>query len=694
MRTTLFFLATAWLLPFLSNAQNSGFMCGANELHRMGDIISGHPERLQQIEQYRSELEHFTQAWQADATRDQDDNTYIIPVVFHIVHNNGAENISDAQVLDGLRVMNEDFNKLTPDWDQVQPEFLDRVADMEVTFKMAQLDPDGNCTNGITRTVSTLTYEGNQEMKDLVRWPRDRYLNIWVASAAGGAAGYSMYPSSVAGPWGEDSDGIVVMSSYVGAIGTSDENKSHTLSHEAGHWMNLKHCWGDSNEPGLESNCNMDDNVSDTPNTKGWQSCNLQGATCGSPKDNVENFMEYSYCSKMFTTGQKNRVHAALNSGTASRNNLWSASNLALTGVNNEPEICAVAFTSTMRTICAGGSVTFTDASYNGVTEWNWNFNGGSPSTANTANPTVTYDTPGVYDVSLTVGNGIDDLGAVEQQYITVLPMTGDALPIAESFEEGTTFTPTIWTAAEVASGTNFEVSSTTAFTGSNSVKLSNSSSTNGRTFELVSSTVDITGDPPAVLSFRYAFAKRLNSNEDALRVFASRDCGATWSLRRALVGDDLATAPNTGGSFVPNGPGQWGYNETSPIGGLYEVSNLRFKFVFESNGGNNLWLDDINVNGASVGISELGSTAGQALYVVPNPAKDRAEVSTFLAEAGRVKVELVDLLGRPLKVIAEGVAPTSEARWTMDLGELPAGMYFVRVQQAAGNRVAKFTKE
>ncbi|MCC6838708.1 MAG: T9SS type A sorting domain-containing protein [Flavobacteriales bacterium] len=694
MRTTLFFLATAWLLPFLSNAQNSGFMCGANELHRMGDIISGHPERLQQIEQYRSELEHFTQAWQADATRDQDDNTYIIPVVFHIVHNNGAENISDAQVLDGLRVMNEDFNKLTPDWDQVQPEFLDRVADMEVTFKMAQLDPDGNCTNGITRTVSTLTYEGNQEMKDLVRWPRDRYLNIWVASAAGGAAGYSMYPSSVAGPWGEDSDGIVVMSSYVGAIGTSDENKSHTLSHEAGHWMNLKHCWGDSNEPGLESNCNMDDNVSDTPNTKGWQSCNLQGATCGSPKDNVENFMEYSYCSKMFTTGQKNRVHAALNSGTASRNNLWSASNLALTGVNNEPEICAVAFTSTMRTICAGGSVTFTDASYNGVTEWNWNFNGGSPSTANTANPTVTYDTPGVYDVSLTVGNGIDDLGAVEQQYITVLPMTGDALPIAESFEEGTTFTPTIWTAAEVASGTNFEVSSTTAFTGSNSVKLSNSSSTNGRTFELVSSTVDITGDPPAVLSFRYAFAKRLNSNEDALRVFASRDCGATWSLRRALVGDDLATAPNTGGSFVPNGPGQWGYNETSPIGGLYEVSNLRFKFVFESNGGNNLWLDDINVNGASVGISELGSTAGQALYVVPNPAKDRAEVSTFLAEAGRVKVELVDLLGRPLKVIAEGVAPAGEARWTMDLGELPAGMYFVRVQQAAGNRVAKFTKE
>ncbi len=695
MRNFFFLLATAWLIPSLTlHAQDSGFSCGADELHRMGHLIDGHPERLQEIEQYRSELEHFTQAWQADATRDQDDNTYIIPVVFHIVHNNGAENISDAQVIDGIRVMNEDFNKLTPDWDQVQPEFLDRVADMEVTFKLAQLDPNGNCTNGITRTVSTLTYEGNQEMKDLIRWPRDRYLNIWVSAAAGGAAGYSMYPSSVAGSWGADADGIVVMSSYVGAIGTSSENTSHTLSHEAGHWLNLKHCWGDSNEPGLASNCSMDDNVSDTPNTMGWQSCNLQGATCGSAKDNVENFMEYSYCSKMFTNGQKTRLHAALNSGTASRNNLWSAGNIALTGVNNEPEICAVVFSSSQRTVCAGQSVTFADGSYNGVTEWTWAFTGGSPASASTANPTVTYNTPGVYDVSLTVGNGAETIGETEAQYITVLPMEGDGLPIAESFEAGSNLQPTIWTGVETPSDGTFEVSTLAAFTGTNSVRLLNNSSTSGTTFELVSSTVDITGDPPAVLSFRYAFAKRINSNEDGLRVFASRDCGQTWSLRRALVGDDLVTAPNTGGSFTPNGPGQWGYNETSPIGGLYEVSNLRFKFVFESDGGNNLWLDDININGATVGIEEMGATAGGSLFVVPNPAKDRAEVSTFLAQTGPVKVDLLDLLGRPVKSVANGSEPAGEIRWTMDLDGLPAGMYFVRVQQGEGTRVAKFTKE
>ena len=79
---------------------------------------------------------------------------------------------------------------------------------------------------------------------------------------------------------------------------------------------------------------------------------------------------------------------------------------------------------------------------------------------------------------------------------------------------------------------------------------------------------------------------------------------------------------------------------------------------------------------------------------MVPNPAKDRAVVSTFLAEAGRVDVELVDLLGRPLQQIANGVLPAGEARWTMDLDQVPAGMYFVRVQQGGTVRVAKFTKE
>ncbi|MEO7081585.1 MAG: hypothetical protein ABIY71_08655, partial [Flavobacteriales bacterium] len=188
LQRTLRLLAAILLVsPALVHAQEADFHCGANELDRMGTLISEHPERLLGIAQAEAELEHFTQTWEGNASRDGEG--YVIPVVFHIIHMNGPENISNEQVHDAIRVMNEDFNKLTPNWSQVQPEFVDIVADMGVTFKLAQLDPSGNCTNGITRTVSSLTNSGDQDMKNLIIWPRNRYLNIWVAANAGGAAG-------------------------------------------------------------------------------------------------------------------------------------------------------------------------------------------------------------------------------------------------------------------------------------------------------------------------------------------------------------------------------------------------------------------------------------------------------------------------------------------------------------------------
>src|SRR5690606_12694505 len=111
----------------------------------------------------------------------------------------------------------------------------------------------------------------------------------------GGAAGYTTYPSNWSGT--SMSNGIKILHNYVGRIGTSSNSVSTALSHEVGHWLNLAHLWGDSNNPGLPGNCSDDDGVNDTPNTIGWTSCNLSGTTCDGVKDNVENFMEYSYCS-------------------------------------------------------------------------------------------------------------------------------------------------------------------------------------------------------------------------------------------------------------------------------------------------------------------------------------------------------------------------------------------------------------
>lgn len=658
----------------------------------MGDLVLGHPERLAEIEQAKAQLDHFTRTFTASAQRD--DNQYIIPVVFHIIHNNGPENINDEQVYDAVRVMNEDWNKQNSAWPDVQPEFLDRVADMQVTFKLAQLDPQGNCTNGITRTQSTLTTAGNQDMKNLSRWPRDRYLNIWVAASAGGpnTLGYSMYPSSVSGSWGAAADGIVVVHNAVGSIGTANPSFKHTLTHEVGHWLNLKHCWGDSNNPGSPANCNMDDDVEDTPLTQGWQTCNVRGASCGSPLDNVENFMEYTMCEKMFTNGQKARVHAALNSSIASRNNLWSPANLALTGVNLPAELCQVAFKSNLRVVCTGQAVTFSDLSYNGVTEWNWSFPGAEPATSTTASPTVSYSQGGEYNVTLTVGNGTNTMNTTYQEYITVLPGPGVVPPVMEGFENGTDLANTLWSVNDANDG-SFQISGATGFNSAQSVRLANNNGRAGLKYELISSTIDNTVDAPLRVSFRYAFAKRNNNNNDALRVYASRDCGETWNMRKAITGASLPTAPNTNASFVPTNT-QWEYVELPPIGSLLSVSNLRLKFVFESDGGNNFWLDDININGASTGIASAGTADERAITIVPNPAKDRAAVSAFLGTAGPVRVDLMDLLGRPVRSIDAGSKPAGAARWDLDLAGLPSGMYFVRIDQGGHVQVAKFTKE
>ena len=131
-------------------------------------------------------------------------------------------------------------------------------------------------------------------------------------------------------------NGIWILHDYVGSIGTGTTGKSRALTHEVGHWLNLDHLWGPNNNPGNSSSCSDDDGVDDTPRCIGVTSCNLTANTCSNDAvdgywntdvvDNVENFMEYSYCSKMFTNDQRSRMRAAITSNI--RNNLWQPSNL------------------------------------------------------------------------------------------------------------------------------------------------------------------------------------------------------------------------------------------------------------------------------------------------------------------------------------------------------------------------------
>ncbi|HRH69537.1 MAG TPA: M43 family zinc metalloprotease [Flavobacteriales bacterium] len=683
-RTALIILFPLSLAQLKAQAPDLGNSCSANDPAFIQRMYRDDPAGSARMAIAKDALDARTAGFVND--RGGGDG-FVIPVVFHVIHAHGPENISDAQIIDAIRVMNEDFNRENPDWIDVQPEFLDLVADVGITFRLAQLDPNGNCTNGITRTVSDLTYEGDFEMTQLIQWPRNRYLNIWVGQAANGAAGYTNYPWVLDGS--PNSDGIVVQASYVGSIGTSNPGRSHVLSHEVGHWLNLKHCWGNSNDPGLEENCGMDDDVQDTPLTIGWTSCALRGASCGSALDNIENYMEYAGCRKMFTIGQSDRMIAALTSPVAQREELWQQENLELTGVSGDPALCSARFVSDRRQVCVGQTITFSDASFNNVTERTWTFPGGEPASSSEASVSVTYAIPGNYAVSLNVSDGISNLTTSDPIAVEVLPLSGEDLPMTEGFESGNSLEGTQWTVVDPFEDGGFAVVSGPASSGTRSIRLANNEGLAGRIDELISGTYDLSGMTDVELSFRYAFARREPTNDDRLRIFVSNDCGTTWSLRKQLfAGSFLATAPDHLAPFVPE-PDEWVGTQVANIGEASWVTGFRFKFEFESDGGNDLYLDDINLRGGSVGLDDHDASRA-ALRIVPNPASQAAQVIVPMEHPGSVRIEILDLLGHAAIEPWSVRLAAGDHRVDLPISGSAAGAYLVKVTTPTGSRTAR----
>ncbi len=258
-------------------------------------------------------IELFTQQWITNHPDETGSRTvYTIPVVVHVLYNTSAQNISDAQIQSQLEVLNRDFRRLNTDASNTLSQFQSIAADSEINFCLASVDPDGNSTNGITRTYTNLTsfsYDNkvkytSQGGKDA--WHRESYLNIWVCNLSN-LLGYAQFPGGNAA-----TDGVVVNFMAFGTIGTASSpfHLGRTATHEVGHWLNLRHIWGDGN-------CSYDDGVADTPPaTAANYGCPLSRVSCNS-LDMVQNYMDYTNdaCMNVFTLGQKSRMRAQLAPG-------------------------------------------------------------------------------------------------------------------------------------------------------------------------------------------------------------------------------------------------------------------------------------------------------------------------------------------------------------------------------------------
>lgn len=605
-----------------------------------------------------------------------------IPVVFHIVHNNGVEKIDRSQVLDALEKLNIDLRALRPDTSTVDSLFKPLIADIEVEFVLATKAPDGTCFSGITMTETPYSYNngdinGSDQVDAVMmsndvfqgNWPGNQYLNVFVCGSVGtGIAGYTYYPSGFFG--NAMNNGIWLRHDYCGSIGTANPSASKTFVHEVGHWLNLPHTWGSTNEPGLASNCSSDDGVADTPNTIGSQWCNYNETTCGSVA-NIENHMEYSPCRKMFTLGQKARMRTALNSSTGGRSNLITPANHFATGIDTTAPFCKADFFANRYITCTGDSLYFQDYSYHNPISWNWHFEGANPDSSILENTYATYPLPGVFDVALTAtGDSTNYLTELKNDAIIVMDYNGEQLPYYEGFENINFNTPE-W----ISNVGNWSITDEAAYNGNYSLKLENDGVAEGTKHILESKTFDLSDSSKVFFNFKYAFARKNNSNNEVLKLLASNDCGKTWSLRKIIQYSQLTTAPDQN-NFIPTFS-QWKEATVTSIIGPLCVQNFRFKFEFQSGGGNNLYIDNINISYENT--TGVSKSYISEISIYPNPTKD---ILNIVSSNSFSKIQVLDMMGKEVLMKNE----SNMKRAVINTSFLDNGYYSIKISQ--GNQV------
>jgi hypothetical protein len=246
----------------------------------------------------------------------------VIPTVVHVVFKTGVQNVDAAQVRSQIDVLNRDFRKTNSDIGNIPAAFALLAADARIEFQLATTDPDGNPTDGITRTqTNTNAFTDDDKVKSsgtggADAWPADQYLNLWVCNLGGGLLGYAQFPGGPAA-----TDGVVLRHSAFGTTGTAAApfNLGRTATHEVGHWLNLRHIWGDDG-----GGCSGDDFVADTPNAADSNTGkpSFPHITCnnGPNGDMFMNYMDYTDDDSMFmfTAGQVVRMQACLDTDRAS----------------------------------------------------------------------------------------------------------------------------------------------------------------------------------------------------------------------------------------------------------------------------------------------------------------------------------------------------------------------------------------
>lgn len=716
-------------------AQQPILQCGTDQYNN--ELKARYPELQKQEEAFKTYWEQFKQtdtykraispsAKKAAAPK------YIIPVVVHVFANNKNEpsNISDAQIQSEIDFLNKSFRNLNADsvnrrvgvMNGLPYDYKVLAGDAEIEFRLARKDPNGNCTNGIVRVATPFDKKGNDNLKKNSVWDAQRYLNMWVVEKIDrgpgiALAGYAQMPFSTGGPWSAMSDGVMILSVEFGQIGTatpnpSEESNKTTVTHELGHWLGLYHPFqgSDGDSCGLAG-----DGIEDTPptyfkptpdeplrkkcNVVNFNSCatdKVNGVPYDRP-DMMENFMDYftgPCAANMFTLQQIARMHYCLENY---RSKLVSQENLVFTGVLNAASTCAPipAFGLNIngalmfnRQVCVGTPVSFTDLSYNGqATSYSWDFgDGASPQTSTASNPSgVTYSTAGYKNITLTVSNGSGSNTKVFNQAILV---TQSSSLNYHAFNPDYPVLDDGWVMNDDEFG-KWELVTMGVYSGAKAIKLAgNNMNMYAKEYSVVSPPYDFSAASAPYFKFMYAFAQNKISpefsSEDVLHVQYSVNCGLSWKeMISPLVGEALSTinAPLSSSiDFVPVNQSQW-KEITVPTNDIPRTANVRFRLLFESQAGNNLFIDHFQF-GQKTGLSEL--TANDIkLNVYPNPLSTSTKITYTLPASAQATIEVFDVVGKKVADVYAGKQQEGAQEIIFDRNAygIGSGLYFVKIK-------------
>lgn len=598
-----------------------------------------------------------------------------IPVVVHIIHAGESigvgRNISDQQVFSQIDVLNEDFRRTNADAANTPAVFEPVASDIEIEFVLAQRDPEGLATNGINRVNGNqLTWflADNYTLKTLSNWPSEDYLNIWVTALGDGFLGYAQFPVSDIGGLETASasaitDGIVVDYLAFGSV-AKDENAvldsrydlGRTTTHEVGHYLGLRHIWGDGG-------CGVDDFCADTPrasnDNNGLGNCSFPGpSTCGSD-DMFQNYMDFTndVCMNLFTEDQKTRMRTVIDNSPrrASLINSLGAEppvptsndlgirNILSPGVTTcdtqvspsleirnygTNQITAAQIQTELGGIIQGTDILALDLGPLEITTVELSPIVLSENENNNLTFTI-ISTNGVTD-----GNNLNNISSVgvsiPQEVNGSITVNFNEIPsdwVIDDDDELVT-----WELRSVPNGEPDNKALTLEF-----FRHENQGDLDLFTSPLLDFTAAV-----SILTFDVAYAKFVSGQQtvemEALSVIVSENCenpleeGDVVYFKQA---EELKTAGNSGSSFTPSGAQDW-RTETIDLSAYLGRDNMQVSFVARNDFGNNLYIDNISL------LTEPIPGVDLIAIQSPSPVSNRVapELVTQLKNSGAVPLE------------------------------------------------------